>query len=166
LSVTCDRPVVFSGFSGFLHQYNWPPRFNWNIVESGVKHHKPTKPTNQIIICTVRKKRLFLYFIKVYINHVTNAFLCVCKSTYFIVLIRVLTICSERRGNLDYWVILVRLSLFIIFFFCDYHHQYHGYTRNNYQLTKKSIRNVIRSVSWLIWIMIHPARAYFSLYEE
>ena len=24
-----------------LHQYNWPPRYNWNIVESGVKHHKP-----------------------------------------------------------------------------------------------------------------------------
>jgi hypothetical protein len=21
------------------------PRYNWNIVESGVKHHKPTKPT-------------------------------------------------------------------------------------------------------------------------
>jgi hypothetical protein len=20
--------------------YNWPPRYNWNIVESGVKHHK------------------------------------------------------------------------------------------------------------------------------
>ena len=27
--------VVFSGYSGFLHQYNW------NIVESGVKHHNP-----------------------------------------------------------------------------------------------------------------------------
>jgi hypothetical protein len=20
---------------------NWPPQYNWNIVESGVKHHKP-----------------------------------------------------------------------------------------------------------------------------
>ena len=29
----------FSGYSGFLHQYNWPPRYNWSIVESGVKHH-------------------------------------------------------------------------------------------------------------------------------
>jgi hypothetical protein len=36
LSATCDRLVVFSGF---LHQLNWPPRYNWNIVESGVKHH-------------------------------------------------------------------------------------------------------------------------------
>ena len=25
----------------FLHQKNWPPRYNWNIVESGVKHHNP-----------------------------------------------------------------------------------------------------------------------------
>jgi hypothetical protein len=28
--------VVFSGFFGFLHQYNW---YNWNIVERGVNHH-------------------------------------------------------------------------------------------------------------------------------
>jgi hypothetical protein len=36
LSVTCNRLVVFSRYSGFLHQYNW------NIVESVVKHHNPT----------------------------------------------------------------------------------------------------------------------------
>jgi len=35
------RSVVFSGYYGFLHQYNWSPRYNWNIVESGVKHHQP-----------------------------------------------------------------------------------------------------------------------------
>ena len=33
--------VVFSGCSGFLHQQNWSPRHNWNIVERGVKHHNP-----------------------------------------------------------------------------------------------------------------------------
>jgi hypothetical protein len=22
----------------FLHQYNWPASYNWNIVESGVEH--------------------------------------------------------------------------------------------------------------------------------
>jgi hypothetical protein len=44
LSVTCDRSVVFSRYSGFLHQWNWPPRYNWNIVESSIKHHK----TNQL----------------------------------------------------------------------------------------------------------------------
>ena len=36
-----DLWLVFSGYSGFLHQQNWLPRYNWNIVESGVKHHKP-----------------------------------------------------------------------------------------------------------------------------
>ena len=41
LSMTCCRLVVFSGYSGFLHQKNWPPRYNWNIVERDVKHHKP-----------------------------------------------------------------------------------------------------------------------------
>jgi hypothetical protein len=39
LSVICGKSVIFSGYSGFLLQYNWPPRYNWNIVESGVKHH-------------------------------------------------------------------------------------------------------------------------------
>ena len=38
MSVNCGRPVVFSGF---VHQQNWPPRFNWNIVESDVKHPNP-----------------------------------------------------------------------------------------------------------------------------
>jgi hypothetical protein len=32
---------VFSGYSGFIHQWKWPPRNNWNIVESGIKHHNP-----------------------------------------------------------------------------------------------------------------------------
>ena len=40
LSVTWDRLVVFFGF---LHQLNWPPQYNWNIVESGIKNQ--TKPS-------------------------------------------------------------------------------------------------------------------------
>jgi hypothetical protein len=39
LSVTCGRSVVFSGY--------WPYRYDWNIVESGVKHHKP----NLLALC-------------------------------------------------------------------------------------------------------------------
>ena len=45
MSVTCDSSVIFSTF---LHQWNWLPRFNWYIVESDVKHHKP-KPNLQEI---------------------------------------------------------------------------------------------------------------------
>lgn len=30
--------MVFTKYSGFLHQYNCPPRYNWNvIVENGIK---------------------------------------------------------------------------------------------------------------------------------
>jgi hypothetical protein len=29
------------GFLWFLCQFNWQPRYNWNIAESGVKHHIP-----------------------------------------------------------------------------------------------------------------------------
>ena len=38
----------FSRYSGFLHQYNWRSWYtgNWNIVESGVEHHKPTTQQN------------------------------------------------------------------------------------------------------------------------
>ena len=32
----------------FLHQYNWPPRYGWNIVKSGATHHKPKLITSEI----------------------------------------------------------------------------------------------------------------------
>ena len=41
MKFVCDRSVIFSGYSGLLHQENWRPRYNWNIVESGIKHHNP-----------------------------------------------------------------------------------------------------------------------------
>jgi len=37
LSGTCNRSVVFS----------WPSRYNWNIVESDVKHHELNQQTNK-----------------------------------------------------------------------------------------------------------------------
>ena len=39
LSVTFNRSVIFSRYSGFLHQ------LNWNIVEKGFKHHQTNKHT-------------------------------------------------------------------------------------------------------------------------
>jgi hypothetical protein len=35
--------------TGFIHQYNWPPRYYWNVVEKGVKHHNPN-PTSVILV--------------------------------------------------------------------------------------------------------------------
>ena len=44
---TCGRLVVFSGDTSFFHQYNWPPRYSWNIVESGIPPwNQPTKVIN------------------------------------------------------------------------------------------------------------------------
>ena len=34
-------PYGFLWILWFTPPRNWPPRYNWNIVESGVKHHKP-----------------------------------------------------------------------------------------------------------------------------
>ena len=31
---------LFSESSSFVHQWNWPTRYNWNSVESGFKHIK------------------------------------------------------------------------------------------------------------------------------
>jgi hypothetical protein len=42
LSVTCGMSGVFSGYSDFIHKKSWPPRYNWNIVESGIKQHALT----------------------------------------------------------------------------------------------------------------------------
>ena len=34
MSVTCGSSMVFSGYSGFLHQWNWLPWYIWNIIET------------------------------------------------------------------------------------------------------------------------------------
>ena len=46
---------MFSGFSGFLHQYNWPPRYNRNIVESGVKHHQAENKQQKKTIIVIKE---------------------------------------------------------------------------------------------------------------
>jgi hypothetical protein len=35
---------------GFLHQFYWLPRYSWNIVESGVKHHNTPKNIDDLLI--------------------------------------------------------------------------------------------------------------------
>jgi hypothetical protein len=76
LSVTCDRSVVFSGSSGFLHQKNWPPRYNWNIVESGVKHHQTNRIGLETIVCielyVISNYMTELYLYLQCINTLTN----------------------------------------------------------------------------------------------
>jgi len=47
LSITCDKSVVFSWHSVFVHHENCPPRYNLSIVESGVIYHNPNPEGNQ-----------------------------------------------------------------------------------------------------------------------
>jgi hypothetical protein len=56
LPVTCGRSVVFSGYSCFLYQWNWPPRCGWNIVWSGIKPHNH----NTILDTVVRSINIFI----------------------------------------------------------------------------------------------------------
>ena len=59
----CDKVCQWLA-TGFLHQLKWPPRYNWNIVESGVKHHKPSiffevklgRNVYWIVLCKVMNK--------------------------------------------------------------------------------------------------------------
>jgi hypothetical protein len=55
--------MVFFGSSGFLHQYNWLPRYNWNIVESGVNNHQANKNKPIFIF-----KYLLAWFVAIYLS--------------------------------------------------------------------------------------------------
>ena len=46
-----------TAFPGFLQQENWPPQYNWNIVESGVE---PQNPRNCIINCAYNMCFVFI----------------------------------------------------------------------------------------------------------
>jgi hypothetical protein len=97
LSVTCGRSVVFPGYSGFLHQSNWPPRYSWNIVESVVK--------NPEIL------NLQLVWLK------PRIITCVWESAYF-------TNNNKLVGFMTFWLRLVKFlyyknlwALFIFYFY-------------------------------------------------
>ena len=64
LSVTCDRSMIFFGYSGFLHQQNWLPWYNWNIFESGIKLHKP----NLYVVVRQNLRILKSSFLETFIN--------------------------------------------------------------------------------------------------
>ena len=59
----------FSVYSCFLYQYNWPSLYNWNIVESGVKHHKPNHKLHSIILNIIIQDMFFMYEIY-FINNI------------------------------------------------------------------------------------------------
>jgi hypothetical protein len=71
-----DRSMVFSGSSGFLHQYNWLPRYNWNIVESGVNHHQTNKNKQIFIFKYVLDWFVAIYLsLKIFINETSTTWI-------------------------------------------------------------------------------------------
>jgi hypothetical protein len=71
LSVTCRISVDFLRVPRFLHQLNWSPRYNWNIVENGV--NQPNINYYAIIFWIMRIKiSIITYWLancfKVYMN--------------------------------------------------------------------------------------------------
>ena len=53
--MTCDRSVIFIRYSVFLYNKSdhHCPRYSVNIVESGIKHHKPVKPESHIFLVSL-----------------------------------------------------------------------------------------------------------------
>ena len=80
--MTCDMSMVFSGYASFIHQFNWLPRYNWNIIESGVKHHKLNQTTlNTYVTC--RFSYNFIYWSQVFQIKVTFISYIFLKYMYF-----------------------------------------------------------------------------------
>ena len=75
MSVTYDRTVVLSRYSGFLHQKKLPLRYNWNIVESDFKHHSPNPN-----FTSWNPNKLFLY---IYITYHSSPQFRLCLTMNF-----------------------------------------------------------------------------------
>jgi hypothetical protein len=88
----CSDRVVFFVFhfmTNLIKYTNWPPRYNWNIVESGIKYHKPT---NQI--CVLLDIQC-IYFILLY-NICLTARILVSKSEWLGILDQ---ICHKMKNK-------------------------------------------------------------------
>jgi hypothetical protein len=77
----------------FLHQYDWPPRYSWNIVESGVKHHNPH---NLSIVYCIREIQIGFSLYKLFIGKFCAKYRYRCISIYIIPQVHLLVqlICS------------------------------------------------------------------------
>ena len=97
--VTWDRLMVFSvsGYSGFLHQLNWLPQYNWNIVQSGIKHHPRWKQT------VAGQIGPMLYIVCIKLNGKTDIWLC-----SFSLMLRA---CWSLWFDTSYWKMILCLSL-------------------------------------------------------
>ena len=74
--------LVFSGYSGFLHQYIRPLRYNSNIVEGGSKHHNPNPLKWYSAGPSIPRLQIFIfitchaYYVYIWIKHLLKQYWC------------------------------------------------------------------------------------------
>ena len=120
----------FSGYSDFLYQWKWRPRYSWNIVESGIKHHDPNPQTSFSRVSNysnhvrgnIKKKE----------NHYTK------KNNKVQILIRKTINANNMNSYKKLYIILMNISTMLK----DIFRFFKGYSINN------SITNLIKHV-WL-----------------
>jgi hypothetical protein len=102
--------MIFSRYSGFLHQENWPPQCNWNIVESGVKYHQ----TKQQIVDPL----LFLLFINDIVTDIKASIKLFADDTSLYVTVdapqNAADIINRDLEKINQWYIFSKVNLFSI----------------------------------------------------
>ena len=81
--VTCGRSVAFSGYSGILHQKEWPPRYNWNIALNTIAH-TPIWSCTWFQLNTFRRVHYHYKFISLFICALFWGILYVLHNSSFI----------------------------------------------------------------------------------
>ena len=62
----------------FLQQLKWPPRYSWNIAESGIKNHNPNLPCN-MLLCAI------LFLLTGICNNTSNVtYICITMCFFFL----------------------------------------------------------------------------------
>jgi hypothetical protein len=106
----------------FLPPINWPPRYNCNIVERGVKHHKSTK--SEVVfwytICVLLKIkviRIYLHVIFQIFREIVNIFMSSSVLSYMTDNFWC-TVCVKSVLK-KHWYVVKKLSIHILFL--NYH---------------------------------------------
>jgi len=126
----------FSRYSGFLHQWNWPPWYNWNIAESGARHHNPNHNPSKSIIFLNKYKYLLPR-----------------TSEHYTVTIRG---CHVREILIVFYFLLTKyLPLLTLQVAPNSQNDRQAITMANHIFTSKQIHYVYyTSQHWLFWIYV------------
>ena len=108
LLVTCEKTVAFSGFSGFLHQWNCPPRYNWNIVESTLNTTNLNHPLLTFIILYIP---IYITLDTYFVYQFTEFYLK--KWIYWPFELKIKTLCIASCVNIDHVNNVITKNMFV-----------------------------------------------------